>query len=96
MWLFYIAVPLIVAGIIAAFAGGGIFSIVLIPLGIIALITGAITAGGARAGGARSASTRAPQGTGESGSALPHEFSHGSGRAATTPEALANARREAQ
>jgi hypothetical protein len=91
MWLFYIAVPLIVAGIIAAFAGGGIFSIVLIPLGIIALITGAITAGGAR-----SASTRAPQGTGESGSALPHEFSHGSGRAATTPEALANARREAQ
>jgi hypothetical protein len=96
MWLLYIAIPLVVLAIIASIAGGGIFTIVLVPLAIIAVVAAFWSSASARAGGARGANRRAPQGTGPEGSALPNSFATDSGRAPTTPEALADARREQQ
>lgn len=96
MWLLYIAIPLVILAVIAAIAGGGIFTLILVPLAVIAVIGAVWSAISARAARVPGAKRRAPQGTGEGGSELPHSFAGAPSRVPTSPEALADARREVQ
>ena len=96
MWLFYIAIPLVVLAILAAIVGGGIFTIILVPLAIIAVVAGVWSVMSARAAGAPGAHRRIANETGTSGSALPHSFSRSPATAPDSPDALADTRRELQ
>lgn len=96
MWLIYIAGLLVVLAVIAAIAGGGIFTLVLVPLAVIAVIGAVWSAIAARSAQAPGAKRRTPTETGASGSSLPHSFARESGRAPESPEAMADARRELQ
>jgi len=94
MWLYMIAVVLLVLGIGGGVLTGGIFTIVVLPLGAIVLVA-AIFAGfwarstEARHGG-KSASEIEPR-------PLPHTNRPQPGASGTTsPEELVDARREAQ
>jgi len=94
MWLYMIVAALVVVGVVGGFLFGGIFTIVLIPLGLIVLVGGALTAASGRAaqveaGGAGSESDPTDH-------ALPHRHARPSGRAPSSPERLADARRAEQ
>jgi hypothetical protein len=94
MWLYPLLLALIALAIVGGALGGGVYTIVLIPLAGIALVTWAVVAlwSRASAGGAG-----APSDTGQAGSRpLPHHPSGSSRRVRTSPEALADARREQQ
>jgi hypothetical protein len=95
MWLYLIAVPLILLGIILGLAGGGIFTIVLVPLGLIALATAVLTgAGGRRAQSGEGATSERPGDL--SKRPLPHSPPRDTGHELTSPEGLADARRTSQ
>lgn len=96
MWLFYLAGLLVVLAIVGLFAGAGVFSLILIPLAIIAALTGLWAAAAHRAGGDRAAHRRGRRQTAPSGSDLPHSFGNGSASAPTTPDALVEQRLEQQ
>ena len=94
MWLYPLLLALIALAIVGGALGGGVYTIVLIPLAVIALVTWAVIALWSRstAGGAG-----APSDTDEAGSRpLPHHSSGGSRRVRTSPEGLADARRQQQ
>jgi hypothetical protein len=94
MWLYLIAGSLIMLGVVLGFVGGGIFTIVLIPLGLIVLGAGLISAASSRRAQAEAS------GTGSSDDVtdrpLPHSLPRDTGRVRTTPEGLADARRAQQ
>ena len=94
MWLYLIAVLLLFFGIIGGIFGGGIFTIVLLPLAFVALASAVLAGMWARSHEAKTAgSTDASPSTGRP---LPHDRARPSGRAPTSPERLADARREQQ
>jgi hypothetical protein len=94
MWLYLISGALILIGVVLGFLGGGIFTIVLLPLGLIVLIGGAIfSASGRRAQRSGGAATHDTHTTDQ---ALPHDTPQPSGRAPTSPERLADSRRAQQ
>jgi hypothetical protein len=95
MWLTYIAVLLVIAAIASIFAGG-IFTIIFIPLAIIAMIGAVFSLLGARVAGAKGTRERAPRGTGPGGSALPRTRRHSPSDVSTTPDGLVKARQDAQ
>ena len=93
MWLYIIAAVLLILGIAGGVLTGGIFTIVILPLGVIALVTAFVVSlwvrsqqGGASDAEEAPASQEAPLPTGHSNTAT----------APSTPEDLVNARREAQ
>ncbi|MBV8988366.1 MAG: hypothetical protein JOY58_15570 [Solirubrobacterales bacterium] len=92
MWLYILGIGLVLLGLAGLFAGG-IFTIVLVPLGIIVLVA-AVTMGmfsrraQARAGGSTEPSQRR-----EAEKPLPTSQPPDPGRVPTTPEGLADARR---
>ena len=93
MWLYIFAVVLLVIGVVGSIFSGGIFTIVIVPLGVIALITA----------GVATLWIRAQQGqaghTGDSAESRDRPLPTGHSNAATapsTPSDLVNARREAQ
>jgi hypothetical protein len=94
MWLTYIAVPLVIAAIVASVVGGGIFTIILVPLAVICVVAAVAAAAFARATGTETAVRRSATEAGPGGSALPRRRSTPSGRAPTSPGALADAPRE--
>ncbi len=94
MWLYIVALVLLAFGVIGGILTGGIFTIVFIPLGVIMLITAVLVglwgrAQQARVGGEANeeAATDRP---------LPRHPQGDTGRARTSPEALAEARRVQQ
>jgi hypothetical protein len=94
MWLYLIGGALLVIGLVGGVLTGGIFTIVLIPVGAIALVSAIgygmwARAQQARAGGSTEAA-EAPE------RPLPHRMPGSSGRARTSPERLADARRAQQ
>lgn len=95
MWLYFIAVALIVFGIVGSVLSGGIFTILVLPLGAIVLVCALVASmwarsTGAGAHGGRSASEIEPR-------PLPHTNRPQPGASGTTsPEQLVDARREAQ
>jgi hypothetical protein len=94
MWLYLIASQLLFFGIIGGVFGGGIFTIVLVPLALVALGSAILAGMWARSHEAKAAgSTDATPSTGRP---LPHQPARPSGRAPTSPERLVDARREQQ
>jgi hypothetical protein len=94
MWFYPVLFVLVILAIVGGVLAGGIFTIVLVPLAVIAAVTAAVFALWGRslqgsAGGATEA-TRAPD------RPLPHRQSRPSGRAPSSPERLADARRQQQ
>jgi hypothetical protein len=94
MWLFGLAGALVVVGIVGGIFGGGIFTIVLVPLGLIVGGSAVLYAMWGRASqGAAGGSTQAAHG---SDRPLPHHTPSDSGRVPSSPERLADARRTQQ
>jgi hypothetical protein len=89
MWLYIVALVLLVFGIVGGIATGGIFTIVLIPLGVIALVTAGVFSlwGRSQQGGEEPSS--------EIGEPLPTGHSNAAS-APSSPEQLVDARREQQ
>jgi hypothetical protein len=94
MWFYPVVILLVILAIVGGTLAGGVFTIVLIPLAAIALISAIVYGvwGRALEGGA-GASTDA---THESDRALPHRQRRPTGRVRTSPERLADARRQQQ
>jgi len=91
MWLYLIGIVLVIVGLVGTVAGGGVFGIVLIPVGLIVLASaffyGMVSRRAERAGG--SGADAHPS----TGRPLPHSLSGTPGHAPTSPEALTDARR---
>ncbi len=96
MWVFYLALPIAILAIIGAIAGAGIFSLILIPLAVIAGLTALWAFGSARATGARPTRRRGGGAAVPTANDLPHRFGNGSGRVPNNPESLVDARAEQQ
>lgn len=94
MWLYIVALVLLIFGLVGGVLTGGIFTIVFIPLGIIALVSAiAYGAWGRAAHGRQGSSTHATPSTAEP---LPSSQHHNTASAPSTPEQLADARRAQQ
>jgi hypothetical protein len=94
MWLYILAFFLLIFGIVGSVLSGGIFTIVLLPLGIIALISAVVFGAlGRSAQGRHGASTNARPSTGRP---LPASEHSNTSAAPTTPDELAEARRVQQ
>jgi hypothetical protein len=91
MWLYILAFFLLIFGIVGSVLSGGIFTIALIPLGIIALISAVVFgAFGRGAQDRHGASTNARPSTGRP---LPATEHSNTAAAPTTPDEIADARR---
>jgi hypothetical protein len=94
MWLYMFAVVLLLAGIVGGVFGGGIFTIVLVPVAFVIAASAFIFSMWGRASqGAAGAGTDAHPSTNRP---LPHSFREDSGHAPSSPERLADARRGQQ
>jgi hypothetical protein len=94
MWLYMIGGFIVLLGLVGAALGGGIFTIVLIPIGAVIFITAVGSAMWGRSQqGAAGQRTQAGPTTNEP---LPHSHAPDPGRAPTSPEALADERRVRQ
>ncbi len=89
MWFYLLGAFLVVVGIVGGIATGGIFTLVFVPLGVIALLTAAGSSLVARSSQRRAGGSEAEQ-------PLPHSAPSQSGHVPTSPEALADARRVQQ
>jgi hypothetical protein len=94
MWLYILALFLVVIGLVGGVLTGGIFTIVILPLGIIAFGSAIAYAAWARkAQGQHGASTDARASTGRP---LPSSQHSNTPSAPTTPDELTDARRVQQ
>ena len=94
MWFYPLLIALLILAVIGGTLAGGVFTLVLIPLAVVVIVSAVVYAMWGRAiqgqaGGATDATTAKSQ-------PLPHHRTRPSGRAATSPEALADARRQQQ
>jgi hypothetical protein len=94
MWLYVLAFFLLIFGIVGSVLSGGIFTIVLLPLGIIALISAVVFGAlGRSAHGRHGASMNATPSTGRP---LPASEHSNTSAAPARPDELAEARRVQQ
>jgi hypothetical protein len=94
MWLYIFALVLLLVGIAGGVAGGGIFTIVLVPLAFVIAASAFIYSMWGRASqGAAGADTDSHPSTNRP---LPHSFREDSGHAPSSPERLADTRRAQQ
>lgn len=94
MWFYPLLLALVVLAIVGGSLAGGIYTVVLIPLAVVVVVSAVVYSLWGRAmegsaGGATDASH-------VSNDPLPHRRRRPSGRAPSSPEALADARREQQ
>ncbi len=94
MWFYPLLAMLVILGIIGGTLAGGVYTLVLIPLAVIVLLSSIVYAmwGRAlqgRAGASTGAATTATE-------PLPHHRRRPTGRALSSPDALADARRQQQ
>jgi hypothetical protein len=95
MWISWPVLVLVIAAIVGGVIGGGAFTIVLVPLAGIALVTALFAyIWSSATGRAGVGTTTKPVGRG--GNALPHSGGHHGGHVPTSPEQLADLRREQQ
>ena len=94
MWFYPLVLLLVILAVIGGTLAGGIFTIVLIPLAVVVLASAVIYGlwGRALAGGAGGSQ----EATQTSDRPLPHRFGRRTGRAPSSPERLADARRQQQ
>ena len=94
MWLYVVAGVIVLLGIAGAAFGGGIFTIVLVPIGLLILASAVGSAMVGRSShGAAGAQTEGQPTTGEP---LPHRFASDTGSTPTTPDRLVDERRVRQ
>jgi hypothetical protein len=94
MWIYMIAAFLLIVGIVGGIAGGGMFTVVLVPLAGIIVVTGFIYQTWSRASqGSSGIDTDAHPSTNRP---LPHKLRENSGHAPNSPERLADTRRAEQ
>jgi hypothetical protein len=94
MWFYPLLLALVILAIVGGTLAGGIFTIVLVPLAAIVAVSAIVYAMWGRAAqGSAGASTDA---SATSQEPLPHQPQRPSGRAPSSPEGLADARREQQ
>ena len=94
MWFYPLVLLLVILAIVGGTLAGGIFTIVLVPLAVIALVSAAVYGLWGRAlQGSAGGSAEATQ---TSDRPLPHRSRRPSGRAPSSPERLADARRQQQ
>jgi hypothetical protein len=94
MWFYPLLIVLVVLAVAGGTVAGGVYTLVLVPLAVVVVVSAVVYAMWGRsmqgqAGGATEATTAKTQ-------PLPHQRTRPSGRAATSPEALADARRQQQ
>jgi hypothetical protein len=94
MWFYPLIIALVILAIVGGTLAGGIFTIVLVPLGAIVIISAIVYAVWGRAlqgtSGASTDATHSPD------RPLPHRSRRPGGRAPSSPERLADARRQQQ
>ncbi|MDQ6840802.1 MAG: hypothetical protein M3025_00045 [Actinomycetota bacterium] len=94
MWLYLVALVLVILGVAGGVASGGIFTIILVPLGLIVAGSAVLYASwGRSAQGSSGGDTEAAPSTNRP---LPHSLQRDSGHVPTSPEGLADARRGEQ
>jgi hypothetical protein len=94
MWLYLLALILLIAGVVGGVAGGGIFTIILVPLAFIIAASAFIYSAWSRSSqGTAGADVDAHPSTNRP---LPHKFRRDSGHAPSSPERLADSRRVQQ
>jgi hypothetical protein len=94
MWFYPLLLTVVVLAIVGGALAGGIFTIVLIPLAAIVLVSAVVYSMWGRALQARAgASTDASH---TSAQPLPHRRERPTGRAPSSPEELVDARRQQQ
>lgn len=94
MWFYPLLLVLVILAIVGATLAGGVYTIVLVPLAVIVVISAVLYALWGRAlQGSAGGSTDASHVSAEP---LPHRHRRPSGRAPSSPEGLADARREQQ
>jgi hypothetical protein len=86
MWLYLIVVTLVIIGIVGGIFAGGIFTIVLLPVALIVLLSGFGYSLMARAAAEKA-------GAADADNPLPHQPRPEETNVRTTPERLADARR---
>jgi hypothetical protein len=89
MWVYIAVAALVVIGIIGGIFAGGIFTIVLLPIAGIVLVSGIVFTSLGK-GAEQKEGAAAPE------PALPHDVERPSGHAPTSPERLADERRVRQ
>jgi len=94
MWVYLIGVVLLFVGVVGSLAGGGIFTIVLIPIALLAL--GAAMLFGLMGRSAQDAGGASTDESHTTDRPLPSSHQRPSGRTPTSPEGLADARRAQQ
>jgi hypothetical protein len=94
VWFYPLLLVLVILGVAGGILLGGIFTIILVPLAVIAMVSAAVYAiwGRALQGGADGATDAARV----SEQPLPVQRRRPTGRAPTSPERLVDARREQQ
>lgn len=94
MWFYPVVLVVVALCIVGGSLAGGIFTIVLVPLALIALVSAVVYAMWGRSmEGSRGVPTDAEH---TSTQPLPHRRRRPSGRAPSSPEGLADARRQQQ
>lgn len=94
MWFYPVLLALVILGVVGGSLAGGIFTIVLVPLAVIVLISAVMySLWGRSLEGSAGVATDASH---TSRRPLPHRRRRPAGRAPSSPEGLADARREQQ
>lgn len=96
MWLYLIAVVLVVVGIAGGIFGGGIFTILLLPLAAIVVISAVVYSAMARSAAQKAGHADAGRERGGVGSPLPRQREPSPDRTPATPEQLVDERRVRQ
>ena len=94
MWFYPLLIVLAILAIVGGTLAGGVYTIVLIPLAVIAAISAIVYAMWGRAAGSQAGADTHASAT--SVEPLPHQRQRPSGRAPSSPERLADARRQQQ
>lgn len=94
MWFYPLLIVLVVLALIGGTLAGGVYTLVLVPLAIVVAVSVIVYAMWGRSMERRAgASTDA---TAQSTEPLPHQPTRPTGRTPSSPEALADARRQQQ
>jgi hypothetical protein len=94
MWFYPLLIALVILAIVGGTLAGGMYTIVLVPLAVVVVVSAVVYSlwGRALAGSAEGSADASRV----SDQPLPHRPRRPTGRAPNTPEALVDARREQQ
>jgi hypothetical protein len=94
MWFYPLLLVIVILAVVGGTLAGGVYTIVLIPLAVIVIISAVVYAMWGRAMQADAGASTDASAT--STEPLPHQRQRPTGRAPSSPEGLADARRQQQ